>query len=78
MSAQKEKCPIYISQIMPNGVAWKHGGLKIGDQLLSVNDVSVENKYHEEVVELIRQSEGRVKLVVCYSPQVVIEMENLF
>ena len=78
MGGREQNSPIYISRIIPNGVAWKHGGLKKGDQLLSVNGVSVENEYHEKAVELLKQAQGSVKLVVRYSPQVLIEMENRF
>ena len=78
MGGREQNSPIYISRIIPNGVAWKHGGLKKGDQLLSVNGVSVENEYHEKAVELLKQAQGNVKLVVRYSPQVLLEMENRF
>jgi C-terminal processing protease CtpA/Prc len=78
MGGREQNSPIYISRIIPNGVAWKHGGLKKGDQLLSVNGVSVENEYHEKAVDLLKQAQGSVKLVVRYSPQVLIEMENRF
>ncbi|CAF2683950.1 unnamed protein product [Rotaria sp. Silwood2] len=78
MGGREQNSPIYISRIIPNGVAWKHGGLKKGDQLLSVNGVSVENEYHEKAVELLKQAQNTVKLVVRYSPQVLIEMENRF
>jgi C-terminal processing protease CtpA/Prc len=78
MGGREQNSPIYISRIIPNGVAWKHGGLKKGDQLLSVNGVSVENEYHEKAVELLKQAQDSVKLVVRYSPQVLIEMENRF
>ncbi|CAF3461997.1 unnamed protein product [Rotaria socialis] len=78
MGGREQNSPIYISRIIPNGVAWKHGGLKKGDQLLSVNGVSVENEYHEKAVDLLKQAQGTVKLVVRYSPQVLIEMENRF
>jgi C-terminal processing protease CtpA/Prc len=78
MGGREQNSPIYISRIIPNGIAWKHGRLKKGDQLLSVNGVSVENEYHEKAVELLKQAEGNVKLVVRYSPQVLIEMENRF
>ncbi|CAF5131475.1 unnamed protein product [Rotaria sp. Silwood1] len=44
----------------------------------NVNGVSVENEYHEEAVELLKQAQNTVKLVVRYSPQVLIEMENRF
>ncbi|CAF4474030.1 unnamed protein product, partial [Rotaria socialis] len=40
--------------------------------------VSVENEYHEKAVELLKQAQISVKLVVRYSPQVLIEMENRF
>jgi C-terminal processing protease CtpA/Prc len=78
MGGREQNSPIYISRIIPNSTAWKHGGLKKGDQLLSVNGVSVENEYHEKAVDLLKQAEGSVKLVVRYSPQVLIEMENRF
>ncbi|CAF2081688.1 unnamed protein product [Rotaria magnacalcarata] len=78
MGGREQNSPIYISRIIPNGVAWKHGGLKKGDQLLSVDGVSVENEYHEKAVELLKQAQISVKLVVRYSPQVLIEMENRF
>lgn len=78
MGGREQNSPIYISRIIPNGVAWKHGGLKKGDQLLSVNGVSVENEYHERAVELLKQAQGNVKLVVRYSPQILLEMENRF
>ncbi len=37
------------------GVADRVGGLKRGDQLLSVNGVSVEGEHHEKAVELLKQ-----------------------
>jgi C-terminal processing protease CtpA/Prc len=48
------------------GVADRVGGLKRGDQLLSVNGVSVEGEHHEKAVELLKQAGGSVKLVVRY------------
>lgn len=39
MGGKEQKSPIYISRIIPGGVADRHGGLKRGDQLLSVNGV---------------------------------------
>ncbi|CAF1034634.1 unnamed protein product [Adineta steineri] len=78
MGGREQNSPVYISRIIPNSVAWKQGGLKKGDQLLSVNGISVENEYHEKAVELLKQAHGSVKLVVRYSPQVLIDMENHF
>lgn len=45
MGGKEQKSPIYISRIIPGGVADRHGGLKRGDQLLSVNGV-VSNKQY--------------------------------
>lgn len=39
MGGREQNSPIYISRIIPGGVADRHGGLKRGDQLLSVNGV---------------------------------------
>lgn len=39
MGGREQNSPIYISRIIPGGVADRHGGLKRGDQLLSVNAV---------------------------------------
>ncbi|KAL7989962.1 hypothetical protein Chor_012628 [Crotalus horridus] len=39
MGGKEQNSPIYISRIIPGSVADHHGGLKRGDQLLSVNGV---------------------------------------
>merc|ERR1712203_1186666 len=53
MGGKEQNSPIYISRIIPGGVADRHGGLKRGDQLLSVNGVSVEGvvRYTPKVLE---------------------------
>lgn len=43
MGGKEQNSPIYISRIIPGGVADRHGGLKRGDQLLSVNGVVSRN-----------------------------------
>ncbi|XP_059620160.1 protein lin-7 homolog C [Phlebotomus argentipes] len=78
MGGKEQNSPIYISRIIPGGVADRHGGLKRGDQLLSVNGVSVEGENHEKAVELLKQAIGSVKLVVRYTPKVLEEMELRF
>ncbi|KDR20536.1 protein lin-7 homolog C isoform X1 [Zootermopsis nevadensis] len=78
MGGKEQNSPIYISRIIPGGVADRHGGLKRGDQLLSVNGVSVEGENHEKAVELLKQAQGSVKLVVRYTPKVLEEMELRF
>ncbi|XP_061415835.1 protein lin-7 homolog C-like isoform X2 [Lethenteron reissneri] len=69
MGGKEQNSPIYISRIIPGGVADRQGGLKRGDQLLSVNGVSVEGEHHERAVELLKQAQGSVKLVVRYTPK---------
>jgi C-terminal processing protease CtpA/Prc len=78
MGGRGEDFPLYISRIIPNGAAWRHGGLQKGDQLLSVNGVSVENEYHEKAVDLFKQAQRSVKLVVRSLPKIVIKMKSLF
>lgn len=78
MGGKEQNSPIYISRIIPGGVADRHGGLKRGDQLLSVNGVSVEGENHEKAVELLKQAVNSVKLVVRYTPKVLEEMEMRF
>ncbi|KAK2154180.1 hypothetical protein LSH36_275g09021 [Paralvinella palmiformis] len=78
MGGKEQNSPIYISRIIPGGMADRHGGLKRGDQLLSVNGVSVEGEPHERAVELLKAASGTVKLVVRYTPKVLEEMEARF
>ncbi|CAL8148161.1 unnamed protein product [Orchesella dallaii] len=78
MGGREQNSPIYISRIIPGGVADRHGGLKRGDQLLSVNGVSVDGENHEKAVELLKAAAGSVKLVVRYTPKVLEEMELRF
>ncbi|XP_066603682.1 protein lin-7 homolog C [Prorops nasuta] len=78
MGGKEQNSPIYISRIIPGGVADRHGGLKRGDQLLSVNGVCVEGENHEKAVELLKQAQNSVKLVVRYTPRVLEEMELRF
>ncbi|KAK6026883.1 L27 domain protein [Ostertagia ostertagi] len=41
MGGKEQNSPIYISRIIPGGVADRHGGLRRGDQLIAVNGVEV-------------------------------------
>jgi len=43
MGGKEQHSPIYISRIIPGGVADQHGGLRRGDQLLSVNGVVIRH-----------------------------------
>jgi len=67
MGGKEQNSPIYISRIIPGGVADRHGGLKRGDQLLSVNGVSVEGENHEKAVELLKQVKNLIMVKNIYS-----------
>uniref|UniRef100_A0A8D2PR12 Lin-7 homolog B, crumbs cell polarity complex component n=1 Tax=Zosterops lateralis melanops TaxID=1220523 RepID=A0A8D2PR12_ZOSLA len=47
MGGKEQNSPIYISRVIPGGVADRHGGLKRGDQLLSVNGVEMEARFEK-------------------------------
>ncbi|CAG5083075.1 Oidioi.mRNA.OKI2018_I69.PAR.g10272.t1.cds [Oikopleura dioica] len=78
MGGKEQNCPVYVSRIIPEGVAARHGGLKRGDQLLWVNGTPVDGESHDRVVELLKAAKGPVKLVVLYAPQVLENMERRF
>jgi len=78
MGGKEQNCPVYVSRIIPEGVAARHGGLKRGDQLLWVNGTPVDGESHDRVVELLKAAKGPVKLVVLYAPQVLESMERRF
>lgn len=78
MGGREQNTPIYISRIIPDSVADRHGGLKRGDQLISVNGINVEGENHEKAVELLKAAIDKVTLVVKYTPKVLEEMESRF
>ncbi|CAD5210382.1 unnamed protein product [Bursaphelenchus xylophilus] len=78
MGGKEQNSPIYISRIIPGGIADRHGGLKRGDQLIAVNGINVEREAHETAVHLLKNAKGTVKLVVRYTPKLLDEMERRF
>lgn len=78
MGGKEQNSPIYISRIIPGGVADRNGQLRRGDQLIAVNGVNVECECHEKAVELLKSATGTVKLVVRYMPKLLDEMERRF
>lgn len=64
MGGKEQNSPIYISRIIPGGVADRHGGLKRGDQLLSVNGVVSEfSKYGKNTANNVLCRVWRVKIM---------------
>ena len=78
MGGREQSCPIYVSRIIPGGVADRCSNLKRGDQLLSVNGVSVDGETHEKAVNLLKSARERVTLIVKYTPRILEEMENKY
>ncbi len=76
VGGRDQNIPCYVSAITPNGAAWNHGGLNVGDQVLFVNDISVENEYHEKIIDLFKQAQGRVTFVVRYSPESFVRIKK--
>lgn len=78
MGGKEQSCPIYVSKVIPGGVADRGGQLQRGDQLMSVNGVSVEGESHEKAVQLLKAAQDRVTLVVRYTPRILDEMESRY
>lgn len=69
---------VFISQITPGGVACQHGGLRRGDQLISIDGVNVENADHIRAVELLKAAKGKVTLVLKYMPALLSQIESSY
>ncbi|XP_052748664.1 protein lap4-like isoform X4 [Galleria mellonella] len=55
---------IYISRISPQGAAAKDGKMMVGDKVVSINGVDMENAPHEAAVSLLTGHERFVRLVL--------------
>lgn len=69
---------VFISRIAPGGVADKHGGLRRGDQLITINGISVVNEDHRKAVELLKAAKGGVSIVVKYMPGFLSQIESSY
>ncbi|KAG7239898.1 hypothetical protein INR49_028294 [Caranx melampygus] len=78
MGGKEQNSPIYISRVIPGGVADRQGGFEERRPAAVINGVSVEGEHHEKAVELLKAAQGSVKLVVRYTPKVLEEMEARF
>uniref|UniRef100_A0A8D0SH11 Protein lin-7 homolog n=1 Tax=Sus scrofa TaxID=9823 RepID=A0A8D0SH11_PIG len=76
MGGKEQNSPIYISRIIPGGVAERHGGLKRGDQLLSVNGVTLNKTRHSKLVEWLKAKRPQVKLSVKVVPRSLSALES--
>ncbi|QQP49023.1 Multiple PDZ domain proteinlike, partial [Caligus rogercresseyi] len=56
--------PIYVKTVFQTGAAAEHGGLKRGDQILSVNNISLEGLTHQDAVNILKNCEGTVTIQI--------------
>ncbi|XP_060090575.1 gamma-2-syntrophin isoform X1 [Heteronotia binoei] len=62
----EHKVPVVISKIFKDQAADQSGMLFIGDAVMQVNGINVENATHEEVVHLLRNAGDEVTITVQY------------
>ncbi|XP_029452733.1 gamma-2-syntrophin [Rhinatrema bivittatum] len=62
----EHKVPVVISKIFKDQAADQTGMLFIGDAVIQVNGINVENATHEEVVHLLRNAGNEVTITVQY------------
>uniref|UniRef100_A0A5S6R115 Uncharacterized protein n=1 Tax=Trichuris muris TaxID=70415 RepID=A0A5S6R115_TRIMR len=60
---------IYISYILPGGVADVSGLLRKGDQLLEVNGIDLRNATHEEAAAALKSGGQKIYMLAAYRPE---------
>ena len=63
-SIHKHGYGIYVKSVTVNGPAHADGQIKPGDQIIAINDQSLEGIQHHESVTMIKNSSDRVKLLI--------------
>ena len=56
--------PIYVKTVFAKGAAAENGVLKRGDQIMSVNNETLEGATHEQAVQILKRAKGTIELVV--------------
>uniref|UniRef100_A0A1A9VQR9 PDZ domain-containing protein n=1 Tax=Glossina austeni TaxID=7395 RepID=A0A1A9VQR9_GLOAU len=59
---------IFISHVVPGGIASKCGKLRMGDRILKVNDVDVSRATHQEAVMELLKPGNEIKLTIQHDP----------
>ncbi|KAL9899778.1 scribble planar cell polarity protein isoform 15-T30 [Glossina fuscipes fuscipes] len=59
---------IFISHVVPGGIASKCGKLRMGDRILKVNEVDVSRATHQEAVMELLKPGNEIKLTIQHDP----------
>ncbi|ESN96607.1 hypothetical protein HELRODRAFT_95514 [Helobdella robusta] len=59
---------IYVTKVIDGGAAQVDGRLQVGDRLLAVNEVSLDNVTHEEAVAALKATREYVRLLIRKRP----------
>ncbi|XP_037088645.1 membrane-associated guanylate kinase, WW and PDZ domain-containing protein 1-like [Pollicipes pollicipes] len=68
--------PLFVLRIAEAGPAAQDGRLRVGDQIIEINQVNTKNMTHGEAIELIKQGGAVVRLLIRRGgriPQVIME-----
>lgn len=60
--------PIYVKNVLPNGVACRDGRLKRGDRILKVNGVEMKEFSRSQAVESMEKVQGALILTTLTNP----------
>lgn len=66
---------VIIANMSPAGPAAKSQKLKIGDQILSINDIQLDGMSHDEVVQLLKKP-GTIKLTVSHGEETRVSVSG--
>ncbi|XP_064604764.1 multiple PDZ domain protein-like isoform X2 [Liolophura sinensis] len=58
------KLGIFVKNVTPGGVAAEEGTLKVGNQILEVDETSLIDVHYDKAIEALRRTHGTVKLKV--------------
>uniref|UniRef100_A0A0N4Z593 PDZ domain-containing protein n=1 Tax=Parastrongyloides trichosuri TaxID=131310 RepID=A0A0N4Z593_PARTI len=64
-----DKRGVFISKITPNTPASYCGRLRMGDRILSVNDVNIRNAKHKDAVDVLKSSGPIIKMGILHEIQ---------
>jgi len=55
---------VFISDVVPGGIAELHGGLMKGDMIISVNGVETKNATQEEAASVLKTALGSIHMKI--------------